>query len=113
MLLLVLKGVVSGLVIVGVNLIARRSPALAGVVVGFPVLTLLSTFWLAVDGEPSDRIETFLIGVLWGLIPTFAFLVVIAVSLRVGGGLPLAIGAGAAAWAATLFVVGWAAKLPL
>ena len=113
MLLLLLKGVVSGIVIIVVNLIARRSPSLAGVIVGFPVLTLLSTFWLVIDGESSETIGTFLTGVLWGLIPTFVFLVVIAVSLRSGVNLPLAIGAGAVAWAATLFAVGWAGKLPL
>lgn len=113
MLLLVLKGVVSGIVIVVVNLIARRDPTLAGVIVGFPVVTLLSTLWLTLDGAPSDTIGSFLVGVLWGLIPTFAFVLVIVLALRVGASLPVAIGVGATAWALALFAVGWAGKLPL
>jgi uncharacterized membrane protein (GlpM family) len=113
MMLLALKGVVSGVVIVLVNLIARRDPTLAGVIVGFPVVTLLSTFWLALDGAPSATIGSFLVGVLWGLIPTFAFVFVIATALRLGASLPVAIGAGATAWALVLFGVGWAGKLPL
>lgn len=113
MLLLVLKGVVSGIVIVVVNLLAHRSPTLAGVIVGFPVVTLLSTLWLTVDSASNDTISSFLTGVLWGLIPTFAFVFVIVLSLRFGASLPVAIGAGAAAWALVLFAVGWAGKLPL
>lgn len=113
MLLLLLKGVVSGIVIILVNVIARRSPALAGVIVGFPVITLLSTLWLTLDGESSEAIGAFLNGVLWGLIPTFAFVLAIAISLRIGAGLPVAIGVGALAWSATLFAVGWGGRLPL
>lgn len=103
--LLVVKALVSGALVALVNVIAKREPGLAGLIVAFPVITLVSAFWLAVDGVPDTTMRQFMTGVLWGLVPTFAFVLGIVMSLR--GGLPLAgaVGVGAAAWAALTVVL--------
>lgn len=93
-----------------VNVIAKRDAGIAGLIVAFPVVTLVSAFWLAVDGVPDTTMSAFFGGVLWGLVPTFAFVLGIVISLR--GGLPLAaaVAVGAVAWAVLTAVIqrsGW------
>jgi uncharacterized membrane protein (GlpM family) len=103
--LLLLKGLTSGVLVALVNVLARRNPTLGGVIVGFPMITLLSTFWLTIDRAPSRTIEDFLGGVLWGLIPTFVFVVTIVLGLRVPLSLIVSVVAGALAWAIALGVL--------
>lgn len=105
MTLLVVKGLTSGVLIALVNVLARRNPTLGGVIVGFPMITLLSTFWLAIDEVPPRTIEEFLNGVLWGLIPTFTFVATIVVGLRFALPMPTSVVAGALAWAIALGVL--------
>ncbi len=110
MTVLVTKAVVSGLVVLAVNIIGRRSPGLAGLLVAFPVVTLLSAMWLTLDGTAGVDIEKFFVGVLWGLLPTFVF--VLTVVLIGKSQLPLVAAAavGFAAWLAIAFLlerVGW------
>jgi len=102
--------VLSGGLVVLVNVIAKRDAGIAGLIVAFPVVTLVSAFWLAVDGVPDTTMSAFFGGVLWGLIPTFVFVLGIVMSLR--GGLPLAaaVGVGAVAWAILTLLIqrsGW------
>ena len=103
--LLAVKALVSGGLIVLVNAVAKREPGVAGLIVAFPVITLLSALWLVVDGVPDATLSRFVTGVLWGLIPTFGFVLGIVVSLR--GGLPLAgaVGAGAIVWIGLTLVI--------
>lgn len=108
--LLIVKAVLSGGLVVLVNVIAKRDAGIAGLIVAFPVVTLVSAFWLAVDGVPDATMSAFFGGVLWGLIPTFVFVLGIVVSLR--GGLPLAaaVGVGAVVWAILTLLIqrsGW------
>ncbi len=108
--LLVVKAVVSGGLVVLVNVIAKRDAGIAGLIVAFPVITLLSAFWLAVDGVPDTTMSAFFTGVLWGLVPTVGFVLGIVLALR--GGFPLAgaVGVGVAVWALLTLVIqrsGW------
>jgi len=95
----VVKALISGVLVAIVNLIAQRNPTLAGFVVAFPVITLLSVLWLWIDRVPEQSIDAFLLAVVWGLVPTFIFVLAVIAALRAG--LPLfgAIGAGVVAWA--------------
>lgn len=113
MTLLLLKGVTSGALIALVNVLARRNPTLAGVIVGFPMITLLSAFWLAIDRAPPRTIEAFFGGVIWGLIPTFVFVLTIVTALRVPLALPASVVAGALAWAIALGVLVQVGKISL
>lgn len=103
--LLALKALVSGGLIVLVNVVAKREPGLAGLIVAFPVITLLSALWLVVDGVPDATLSRFMTGVLWGLIPTFAFVLGIVVALRAGLTLAGAVGAGAVIWLGLTLII--------
>lgn len=106
-----LKVVVSGLVIGAVNLIARRDPALGGWVAALPLITFLSVLWLAVDGRDDQTIAAFVLGVLWGLIPTTVLLAVVLLALRNGVPLLGAGLAGLAAWACVTGAARWVGLL--
>lgn len=110
---LLVKGVVSGAIIVAVNLVARRNPTLAGVVVGFPTVTLLSVLWLVVDRSRGDTIADFVTGVLWGLIPAFTFVLTIVLALRADVSLALAILSGTIVWGITLAALVAAGRIAL
>ena len=105
-----IKAVLSGGLVVLVNVIAKRDAGIAGLIVAFPVITLVSAFWLAVDGVSESTMSAFFAGVLWGLVPTFVFVLGIVASLR--GGLPLAaaVAVGALAWGVLTLLIqssGW------
>lgn len=97
-LLLVLKGILSGGLIVLVNIVAKREPGIAGLIVAFPAIMLLSAFWLVVDGVADTTMHAFFSGMLWGLLPTFAFVLGIVLAQRNSVGLGGAIAVGATAW---------------
>jgi uncharacterized membrane protein (GlpM family) len=98
--LILFKTVVSASVIVGVNLIARQSPGLGGYLAALPWITLLSIGWLAVDRSGIEDVDRFLVGVLWGVIPTVLFLLIAVLALRLGLPLAVAMAGGCVGWLA-------------
>ncbi len=54
-----------------------------------PLITVLSLFWLQLDGKTNHDLTTFVTGVLYGLVPTAAILVTLMFTLQAG--LPLAV----------------------
>ncbi|HYF64311.1 MAG TPA: DUF3147 family protein, partial [Herpetosiphonaceae bacterium] len=94
-------------IIGGVNIVARRSPKLGGLLAAMPIISMLSVLWLRVDRQSNDQIADFLVGVLWGLVPTLALLAVEVAALRRGLSLWLAIGLGVAAWLGVTAALRW------
>jgi hypothetical protein len=81
---ILLKVVISGLVIGGINLVAQRNPGIAGWLAAFPLITFLSLAWLWADGRDNAALGDLVTGVLWGLIPTGVLLIVLLLCLRFG-----------------------------
>jgi uncharacterized membrane protein (GlpM family) len=98
--LILTKAMVSAVVIAGVNLIARQNPGLGGYLAALPWITLLSLIWLTVDHRGSEDVDRFLVGVLWGVIPTVLFLLIAVVALRRGLPLAAAVAGGCLGWLA-------------
>jgi hypothetical protein len=94
------KVLVSAVVIAGVNLIARHNPGLGGYLAALPWITLLSVMWLVADRPGSEDVDRFLVGVLWGVIPTVLFLLITVVALRRGLPVAAAVGGGCLGWLA-------------
>jgi uncharacterized membrane protein YbaN (DUF454 family) len=97
---MLLKTLTSALLILAVNLIAQRAPALGGWLAATPLISLLSVVWLALDRAPNATIAQFLVGVLLGLVPTALFLAVFALALKRGATLPLSALSGLLVWVA-------------
>jgi hypothetical protein len=98
-----IKIMISGIIIGAVTEIARRFPTYGGILAALPLISILSILWLTVQGEPSQNINKFVIGVLLGLPATAVMLVIIYLALKQSLHVAMAISLGMAAWA--LFLV--------
>lgn len=78
---LIVKIVVSGIFVGLITEIAKRLPTVGGLVAALPVISLLTIFWLLVDGKTSPQIVETIRGVLFGLIPTTLFLLSLGILL--------------------------------
>ncbi len=98
------KIVVSAVVIGIVTLIAGRDPKLGGWIAALPLTTVLSVIWLTFDGQSGVDLGRFVVGVLWGLIPTTAMLLAVAYCLKRGLPAIPALGVGVVAWLGVTFL---------
>ena len=98
MVLFIVKAAVAGLLVATVNLVAQRNPSVAGVIVAFPIITLLSIGSLVVDGARLESFDQLLVGILLGLASGTGFVVVVLLGIRATGSLALAMCFGAIAW---------------
>lgn len=95
---LIVKIFVSALIIGGVTEIARFFPKYGGIIAALPLVSLLSLFWLYVQGEQTINLSKFAMGVLWGFPATAVLLIIVAISLKSSLSLLLSVGFGFVAW---------------
>ena len=102
----VLPVLVSIGVILLVAVLRNYSRTLAAITATMPINIPLA-MWIVYSGAPSDRagMTTFVEGMIVGLIPAFAFLIVAFLATHQGWSFPGIIGSGYAAWGVCLGVV--------
>ncbi|MGH0516848.1 DUF3147 family protein [Bacillus cereus] len=94
--------IISSAAIIGiVTELARRLPVYGGIVAALPLISILSIIWLTIQGESTQNINKFTLGVLVGFPATAIMLFVIYIALKQ---LFLAISLGIVAWG--LFLIG-------
>ncbi|PYF06794.1 uncharacterized protein DUF3147 [Ureibacillus chungkukjangi] len=96
------KLLTSALIIACVTELAKKFPLYGGIIAALPLISLLSIFWLTVQGETVKQIQTFTIGVIIGLPATIILLLVVYVMLKHSFPLLVALVAGAIAWGLSL-----------
>ena len=97
--------IISSAVIIGiVTEVARRFPVYGGIIAALPLISILSIIWLTVQGETTQNINKFTLGVLAGFPATAIMLVVIYIALKQSVHLALAISLGIVAWGVFLMV---------
>lgn len=101
------KVIVSALVIAIVTEIARKFPVYGGVIAALPLVSLLSLFWLSIQGQHSLQLSKFAIGVLWGFPATAILLLIVAFSLKHSQPLFISILLGAGGWYLFLTLQKW------
>lgn len=74
---LFIKMVVSGIFVGLISELAKRLPRVGGLLAALPVISLLTIFWLLVDQQTNTQIALFIRGILFGLIPTTLFLLLL------------------------------------
>lgn len=99
-----IKILVSAVIIGGVTEVARRFPTYGGIIAALPLVSLLSVFWLAVQGQTVPQLSRFIWGVVIGLPATIVMLVCIYVALRITNHLMLALVIGVTSWLLVLFI---------
>jgi hypothetical protein len=104
--LAVAKVALTALVVVAVTEIARRSTFWAAALASLPLTSLLAFVWIYLETGDTDRIATLAHGILWLVVPSLAFFVLLPLLLRGGvafwASLALASAGTAAAYVATI-----------
>ncbi|MFP3919277.1 DUF3147 family protein [Lysinibacillus telephonicus] len=88
----------SAVIIALVTEFAKKFPLYGGIIAALPLISLLSIFWLTIQGETIKQIQTFTMGVIIGLPATIIMLLVIYVMLKNSFSFLIAFLAGVASW---------------
>lgn len=107
---LAIKAAVSGVLIAAGSELARRSPAIGGLVVSLPLTTLLAFIWLWRDGAKPDNVADFLLGTMLYVIASLPAIATMAMVLRKGTGFPLALACGLVAGGLGYLMLMWAGR---
>jgi hypothetical protein len=93
---LVFKALLSGLIIMAVSEIARRSPAMGAMVASLPLVSLLAILWLWRDTGDVARIADHAEATFWYVLPSLPMFLAFPYLLRHGIGFWWALGAACA-----------------
>ncbi len=66
---LIVKGVLSGALVVGVSEIAKRSTLFAAVFASLPLTSILAMIWLYLDSDSTESVRALSIGIFWMVLP--------------------------------------------
>jgi hypothetical protein len=91
---LIVKALLSGVIVMAVSEIARRSPAFGALVASLPLVSLLGILWLWRDTGDSQRIAAHAEATFWFVIPSLPMFLAFPWMLRHGVGFWPAILAG-------------------
>jgi len=89
---LITKALLSGLIIMVVSEVARRSPGLGALIVSLPLVSLLAIIWLWRDTSDAARIASHSEATFWLVLPTLPMFLVLPALLRSGVGFWPALG---------------------
>ena len=82
---LTLKAVLSGVIVMIVSEVARRSPGLGALIASLPLVSLLAMIWLWRDTGDPIRIAAHAEATFWLVLPTRPMFLVLPGLLRRGG----------------------------
>jgi hypothetical protein len=106
---LVLKALLSGIVVAIASEAARRSSLFGAVLISLPLTSILALIWLYRDTRDAAEVSALSWSILWVIVPSFVFFVVLPFALRAVAFWPALLAASAAtALAYALWV--WAAR---
>jgi hypothetical protein len=100
-----LKALLSGAIIAAASELARRSSLIGAVLISLPLTSILALIWLYRDTRDTAEVAAFSWSILWVIVPSLAFFVVLPLALHTldfWPSLALAIAFTAVAYAAWL-----------
>jgi hypothetical protein len=81
---LIVKALLSGVIIMAISEIARRSPAFGALVASLPLVSLLAIVWLWRDTRDVHRIADHAEATFWYVIPSLPMFLIFPFLLRSG-----------------------------
>ena len=81
---LAVKAVVSGILVMIVSEVARRSPGLGGLIASLPLVSILAIIWLWRDTADTARIANHSEATFWFVLPSLPMFLVFPALLRHG-----------------------------
>ncbi len=92
MLYLFIKATVSGLIVMAVSEIARRSPSIGGLIASLPLVSVLAVIWLWRDTGDTSRVADHMEATFWFVLPTLPMFLAFPALLRAGMGFWFSLG---------------------
>ncbi|MBA3347134.1 MAG: hypothetical protein H0T13_01085 [Actinobacteria bacterium] len=108
---LVLKALLSGAIVAAASEAARRSTLLGAVLISLPLTSMLAIIWLYRDTRSTDAVASISWSILWVIVPSLVFFVVLPLTLRSGVPFAAALLIACAATAIAYGVWIWVARL--
>jgi len=93
---LVVRGLLSGGVVVGASELAKRNEMMGALLVSIPLISLLAIIWLYNDTSDTEQVADFTTGILWLVIPSMVLFLSLPIFLRKGMDFWPALGAACA-----------------
>jgi len=81
---LVLKALLSGVIVAVASEVARRSSLLGAILISLPLTSILAVIWLYRDTRDAEEVAALSWSILWVIVPSLAFFVVLPLALRNG-----------------------------
>jgi hypothetical protein len=81
---LIIKALLSGVIVMIVSEVARRSPGIGGLIASLPLVSILGIIWLWRDTSDAERIATHAEATFWFVLPTLPMFLVFPAMLRHG-----------------------------
>ena len=81
---LVLKFLITSIIIVAVSEIAKQSSFLGAILASIPLVSVLAITWLYIDTKDVSRVIDLSNGILWLVIPSLTFFIILPVLLKNG-----------------------------
>lgn len=88
---LLIKAGLSGVIVMLVSEIARRSPSLGGLIASLPLISILGIIWLWRDTSDIERIAAHSQATFWFVLPSLPMFLIFPFMLRHGMGFWLAL----------------------
>jgi hypothetical protein len=79
---IVFKALLSGAIIAAASEIARRSSLLGAVLISLPLTSILTAVWLYRDTQDAGEVADLSWSILWVIVPSLVFFVVLPLALR-------------------------------
>lgn len=92
MLFMVLKAAISGVIIMLVSEIAKRSPAFGALIASLPLVSILAMMWLWGETQDRTRLADHAEATFWYVLPSMPMFLVLPALLRVGMNFWLSLG---------------------
>lgn len=105
--LILLKYALSGLVIVAVTEVAKRSDRLGALIISLPLITIVSMIWIWYEAAAADKVEkvaNHAAYTFWYVIPTLPMFLLFPWMIRKGFGFWACMGASLALTAVLLMI---------
>ena len=104
---LIIKAAVSGILVMIISEVARRSPGLGGLIASLPLVSLLGIIWLWRDTSDVERIASHAEATFWFVLPSLPMFLAFPTMLRHGIGFWLALALSCALTMVLYLVTVW------
>jgi hypothetical protein len=91
---LIIKAAISGVLVMLVSEVARRSPGIGGLIASLPLVSVLAIIWLWRDTGDVERIAAHAQATFWFVLPSLPMFLIVPAMLRANCGFWVSLAAG-------------------